>query len=228
MTEPITDPNTPDADVDAFVAVIRKAFGERAQEDHHVTGGHVWRWAHKGLWKLTAGAALLTEPLLEGPRGYLRLARCDDWHARLVLVILGAIDALPAGVEPPAVVPSQPAAVGRVYGGYRRPPATAPAVGYQATRPQYREPGANTGMRPHPRFTSHAAGPDQPPAGRGPGASYAPQVVDPGPAPARPDIAGSDLWPGGRVAGVDDAGHTVEQPQHRRWPDGPDPDTSTE
>lgn len=256
MNEPQIDPSTPHADVAEFVAVIRHALGHVASINHGPSGGYEFIWSHKGLWKITVGAVLAAEPALEGPRGYLRLARCDHWHAQLALVILGAIDGLPDGVEPPRINQDQgpQPAVGRVYGT-----AEAPLVRPAAPRPAYREPGGNTGVRPGPAWNRPSPRPaaggrvfatdgdqsfhggrlvdDVPPAGVGPGASYAPQRVDPGPAPARPDceptstIAGSDLWPG--TAGVDDTGRTAPAPANYEptpapaYEPGPSPSCAT-
>ena len=200
---PQIDPSTPTADVAGFVATIRHYLGQHTSENHGPSGGYEFRWSHKGLWKISAAAILDAEPLIDGPRGYLRLARCDDWHARLALIILDAIDGLPDGVKPPVIVSSpeqpRPATPGRVYSSNeaRRP----------APRPASRQPGANTGRRPGPGFAG--------PVDRGPGAAYTPQLAGPGPTPAGPEIAaaGSDLP--ARDYGltrIDDTGATVEPP----------------
>jgi hypothetical protein len=212
-SDPRIDPATSTADLDAFIRVINTAFGTRAELTPGPTdaGGWIFRWSARGLWKLTVGAVLDAEPILEGPRGYWRLARCDERHAVLALLMIGAASGLPAGVTPPP-----PVIVQQMFGPVPapRPPASgsypvvtatappAPAWRTDAPRPHYRGPGANTGsVRPRSGFGSLRDGDRVPPAGRGPGASYVPQQVDP------PTVAGTDLPPrdSGLPAYVEDA-----------------------
>jgi hypothetical protein len=206
-SDPRIDPATPSADLDAFIRVINTAFGTRAEltPGPAGAGGWVFRWSARGLWKLTVGAVLDAEPILEGPRGYWRLARCDERHAVLALLMIGAAAGLPAGVTPPP-----PVLVQQMFGPPPRPaPAPRPAASGSypvvppppwrteetqtwppggAPRPAYREHGANTG-RVRPRAGFGSLGDVVPPAGRGPGASYTPRQV------VEPEVAGGDLPP---------------------------------
>lgn len=98
---PFIDPGTPEADIAAFVATIRTALGHLASENNGPAGGYLWRWAHRGLWTITAGAVLDPDPVVAGPAGEWRLARTDRGGAVFALTILAGADALPEGVELP-------------------------------------------------------------------------------------------------------------------------------
>lgn len=220
---------TPEADIAAFVSVLRAAFGSVLDEQSGPAGGYQFRWTHKGLWKITVGGVLEPAPLLEGTFGYWRLAAADQRHAELALLILDAAGALPPNVS---VSPVQLAAVDNAVmtsyaGAGQRPGNTGvgeltrrirPAT-LLPERPPSRLPGSNTGARPGPAFTAPSGFVNGPYAGRpaemGPGAGYAPQQVEVGPLPApgcqTARIAGSDL-PARDAAvpvTVNDIGHPI-------------------
>lgn len=123
---PFIDPGTPEADMTAFVTTVRAALGAIAAEDNGPAGGYLWRWAHRGLWTLTAGAVLDPDPVVAGPAGEWRLARADRTGALFALTILAGADALPEGVAVPHLGGGLYAGAGVATPAVTVPPGSVP------------------------------------------------------------------------------------------------------